>query len=227
MSTDHIVAAKFTADGRAIFVAEKSAIQLWDIKTGERRNRLEIENIRRADLSRDQSRVVTLTSQTVSVWDLATGQKLQAFDCSNGQLSDVRFSLDARRLAVSGLNQWVRLERRDGFADHPELPHYYLLNGVQFLGAGERLLTWAEDSLAQVWDTSTGEAANEPMRHHSRVAYAETGLIDGHGVVLTTISHLKSRFGETQISGAQLWQIHDQRKPIHKSKNSDVYGHDG
>lgn len=227
-STNNIVAAKFTADGQSIFVAEKSGIELWDLKTGERKNRLEINNIRRADLSRDQSRVVTLTSQTVTVWELATGQKLQAFDSPNGPLSEVLFSPDSQRLGVTSLNQWARVwSAETGLPITPELPHYYLLNGIQFLGAGERLMTWAEDSLAQVWDATTGEPANEPMRHHSRVAYAETGMINGREVVLTTISHLKSRFGETQISGAQLWQIHDKRKPNQMSKNSDVYGHDG
>ncbi len=228
-SRDGIVAAKLTTDATLIFVAEKNAVQLWDVTTGETKNRLEIKPVEKADISRDRSRVVALNSGKVSVWDFATGKKLQEIVVSpNGLMADVLFSPDPQRFAIINNNMWSRVwSVETGLPITPELSHNYFIKGFRFVGAGERLLTWGDDSLAKVWDTTTGDATAEPMRHHSRIVFAETGAINGREVVLTTISHLKSQFGKSQISGAQLWQIHNRRKPLEKSTSGGGYGHDG
>ncbi len=227
-SREGILVAKFTADDQSVFIAETSGVQLWDIQTGERKNRLDIKQLRAADISQDQLRAVTLNSGSASIWNLATGERLRDFVSPNRDMANVIFSPDPQRLAIFSKFQWARVwSVETGLPITPELPHYYFLNGFRFLGAGERLLTWGDDALAQVWDTTTGEPASEPMRHHSRIVYSETGRMNGREVVLTTISHLKSRFGETRISGTQLWQIHDHRKPIQISESTDSSGHDG
>ena len=65
------------------------------------------------------------------------------------------------------------------------------------------------------------------MRHTNRVIYAETGLIHDQEVFLATVSHGKAPSPKLNPGAAQLWQIHERRRPLERGRGIDPDGHDG
>lgn len=228
------IKAEFVMNGQSFFVAvqagAKSAVEAWNLETNERRFRLEPGSFADVDVNADLTRAVTIGGIHARIWETATGQPLHEFRSTPGTvMGQVDFSPLGDRIAVLGLNHTARIWTASGTPLTPELPHDYLLNGLGFLSQGDRLLSWANDSLAKVWDATTGEAFAEPMRHANRVIHAESGRVAGQEVFLAAISHENRRTvaAGAGTGAAQLWRVHEKRPAVVRSQEPDHTGHDG
>ena len=229
-----IVAARFVAGDEAIFVAEqngeKSQLRIYDVATGEPRPAMKTGAIRYADVSDDLSRAVVIDGRGRGwVSDFPTAKVRRELSGAEGILTKAMFGLRNDLVAVIGLSHYARVfDSGTAQPISPALPHYYLLEGAEFVNGDRQLLTWADDSRAQIWDVATGRPYCEPMRHQHRVVQAEWRRSGANEVCLTTVSHLKSRSSETNTGSAQLWRIVDGRNPLDRTFGLDDPGaHDG
>ncbi|MES2789600.1 MAG: protein kinase [Planctomycetota bacterium] len=221
-----ILSARIVADGSAFFTAVRgtdiSQVQLRDMETGLDRASLQTAALRAADISDDLSRLATIEGQGHAwVADFPSGVNRKEIVSRDGLFGNATFDPSGNFLALSSLNQWVQVwDARTQLPVSREFPHYYLIAGATFLSEN-RLLTWALDSQAQVWDISDSRAYCEPIRNTQRVEYAESGKLAGTEVFLTTLSHLKSRSESTQTGKAQLWRVYSRPSSSNRLIDSD------
>jgi len=228
-----IVATRFVSDGTAFFTAQQagkdSLLRVWDALSGEELARCPTDNLRSADISSDLSHCVMIESLGVAwIADFPSGENRKSISSVDGQFSSCRFDATGDRIALVNGNQWAGVwNTHTALPVTRELTHYYLLEGAAFLGSGERLLTWSDDSTAQVWNVATGEPYCEPMRHTNRVIHAEARALAGGEIFLTTMSHLKSRTSDTQTGSAQVWRVPAQQDYTSRWFSTDPGAHDG
>ncbi|MGC3967775.1 MAG: WD40 repeat domain-containing serine/threonine-protein kinase [Pirellulales bacterium] len=229
-----VLAARFIRDKEMFFVATQEATRsrlgVLNVVTGEETAGLDLGPVSRADVADDLSYVAVIdTSGVGHVCEFPSGKNRKALEGSVGQLSDLSFGPKSPLIAVIGRQQWARVwDARTAQPFTGELPHYYLVRGAVLTEDRRRLLSWADDSLSQIWDLSTGKAYCEPMRHQNRVVHAELGRATAGEMCLTTLSHLKSRTDESKTGAACLWRIHDGRNPGERTfGEGDSGGHDG
>jgi WD40 repeat protein/predicted Ser/Thr protein kinase len=217
-SVGTIVAARFLSDG-TYFVARTagagSSVGTWDVQSGRALASLPTGPIQDADLAGGRAAVVQEDGQA---WlaDFPSGARRRDIPTDGGLVQRVAFSPRGDRLAVVGLDHWARVfDAADARPVTGEFPHYYVLNGAAFLSDGQRLLTWGNDALAQVWDVDANRPDCEPMRHAHRVVYAELATTDRGERFLTTESHQASHASEAVAESeagtgaAQLWDVLD------------------
>lgn len=229
-----IVAAAFVGpepNSPKLFLANQdgdaSQLQLWDVNANKQIANVKLGPIIRAAISPDLTHAATIDHQKVTLWDLSQGTKKRETETKQ-RLSFVEFSKSGKDLLITGYNDWVQVWAMDTLQPiAAPLTHYYLINGSTFLGNGERVLTWGDDSLAQIWNGKNGERIAEPMQHSNRVRFAEVGRVDEVEVFLTTLSHGKSPKASTVPGAAQLWRIHQKTLPSNRSKGPEPEGYDG
>ncbi|MBN8623902.1 MAG: protein kinase [Planctomycetes bacterium] len=229
-----VLAARFIHDADAFFVttldAKRSRIGVFNVLTGNETAGLDLGPISKADVADDMSYAAVIDASGVGhVCDFPSGKNMKALEGSVGRLDDLSFGPKSPLIAVIGRHQWARVwDARTAQPFTGELPHYYLVRGAALTEDSRRLLSWADDSLAQIWDLSTDKAYCEPMRHQNRVVHAELGRSTTGEMCLTTLSHLKSRTDQSKTGAACLWRIHDGRNPRDRTIGAgDARGHDG
>lgn len=226
-----VAAARFVADGRALITVESadenSRVQVWDAQTGREKASLRTGPIRAADVNDDLSRLVLIDASGRGwVADFPGNQNRQELTGLIGVLTAVKFDPTGTFIGGCCNSQWMRVwDARTALPLTTQLPHYFLINGFQFL-SGNRLLSWSLDSQARIWNLSDTSLYCEPLRHSHRVEQAESGFIDGNEVFLTTLSHMKSRSESTQTGRAQVWRIHSRQSASNRLIDTDPRGFD-
>jgi eukaryotic-like serine/threonine-protein kinase len=208
---------------------EESRIQLWDVASNKLTTEIKTGAIVHAAISSDLGLTVSIDHRKITLWDVTTGKKKKEVELKDDRIIRlVRFNEDSTAMLLSGYNDWAQVWATDSCqAITPQLPSYYIMNGSMFLRQGDRVLTWGDDSLAQIWNGQTGERITEPMVHSNRVRFAEAGQVNQMEVILTTLSHGKSPNTSTVPGSAQLWKIHYKTKPEDRSMGIEPQGYDG
>ncbi|MCE9604419.1 MAG: protein kinase [Planctomycetia bacterium] len=225
-----IAAARFIDEEKAFFTSqlngEESRLRVWKLPSGEEQAGLKVGPFRDADVSDDLTRAVVVDARGRGwISDFPSGKNRKEFIGVDGILVNAAFGTGNDQIAGIGLSHYARVwDARTARPISPPLPHYYLLEGTAFLNAGRHLLSWADDSRAQIWNVATGRSYCEPMRHQHRVVHAEYDRRATDEVCLTTVSHLKSRSSDTKTGAAQLWRIVDGRNPLDRSFGADDPG---
>jgi WD40 repeat protein len=208
-----VVAARFVSAGRAFFTAhqagDNSRIRVWDLPAGQEQAGLLTGPLRDADLNEDLTRVV-VAGRDGHAWvaDFPSGEHRAEIVSRNGAIQNVAFSVHGDCIASLGVNHWARVwDSRTALPITGELPHYHALAGMAFLPDGGRLLTWANDSLAQVWNIPEGKPYCEPLRHADRVLRAEYRQRGQSELVLTTLSLRDSGSSRLHTGAAQMWEV--------------------
>jgi len=228
----NLVAARFVSGGAAFFTAEqagdRSQVQLWDVESGQVKAKLKTGAIRAADVSDDTSQIVVIDAQgSVQVSRFPSGAQSQKIPRVYGPNMQAAFDPTGKSFYTINNDQWTRVwDTQTALPITDELPHYYLLSGAKFVNRN-RLMTWGLDSLAQIWDLPSGRAYCEPLRHANRVEHVDIQGPPEAEVILTTVSHLKSRSDVTQTGSAQLWRVHDRRNSASQLLSHDPGAHDG
>ncbi len=231
-----IVAAEFVGEeqGRIkLFLANQngqdSQIQLWDVVSNKLDLALKTGPTIHACISPDLTLAVSIDHRKLTLWDVTSGKKKKEVELkAERRIEFVKFNKDSTTMLISGFNDWAQVWATDSCQPiTPELPNYFVMRGAIFLGNGDRVLTWGEDSLAQIWNAKTGARIVEPMVHSNRVRFAEVGQVDDTEVYLTTLSHGKSPNTSMVPGSAQLWKVHYKTKPEDRSKGVESQGYDG
>lgn len=102
----------FSPDGKLLFSGSGSIGQLWDVQTGEEKQRFvgHTKEIIVGVFSPDGKYLATVSSdKTARLWDITTGQTIQEFVGHTGTIFDVKFSPDGRYLLTAGSDRTARL----------------------------------------------------------------------------------------------------------------------
>ena len=228
----NIVQSKFTSDGKALFLGiqagNQSRVEAWDVETKQQLFEIPTGSFLDADINPDMTRIITLDREAATVWNVPDRSQLLQVGDPDSNLEHVKFSPVGDTFATSDYNQFVQVwNTESGLPATQKLPHHYFVTGFSFIGLDNRLATWSDDSFVRIWDTKSSQLDSEPIKHTHRVQYVDVGFIEGQEVLLSTVSHLKSRSAETQTGAAQLWRHHQIKKPARRSIGIDRNGLDG
>ncbi|MGY1691851.1 NACHT and WD repeat domain-containing protein [Geodermatophilus sp. SYSU D01105] len=153
-------AAAFSEDERVLVAADGESIQLWDRRTGEPSERLELEDgdvVNSVDVSQDAGTVVAgLADGTLLVWEVGTDEPRRWPDGTSTVWS-VDLSPDGTRIASVGQSDQVRLWDLDGrqhmqLAIPGALEAYY----AAYSPDGRSLATSSDVPEVILWDAATG-----------------------------------------------------------------------
>jgi WD40 repeat protein/predicted Ser/Thr protein kinase len=194
----------FSPDGKAVATGG-SAPKVWDAATGEERfappgGTGRVSRIAfgpdgkllawssRGELARDAAG--KLTSPTVTtVWDVAARREVFRLP-DVGEVTDLAFHPDGKRLAVAGTDQLLRVwDVTTGRAVLTIAGHADAVDGLAFSRDGKRLATGGLDQAVKVWDADTGREVLRLPGHAGQVhgvAFGQAGA--GPAVVLASAS---------------------------------------
>ena len=177
----------FSPDGRQLAMAfdegvdANTAIQLWDVTTGQRTGGLaglrgRIEGV--AFSPDSQTLAAGSSSQMVKLWQLPSGQSSQVWTLP-AQANSLAFAPDGKVLAIGLFDGTVQLrEASSGQVLRTLAAHTSLVSAVAFSPDGTRLATGSFDTSLKLWDASSGQALRQFSGHQhpvERVAWAPDG----------------------------------------------------
>jgi WD40 repeat protein len=169
----HILAVgKVSADGGRILTCSlNGTAQVRDTINGAcvgKPIRMKDARIQAAQFSADGQRILTWNSLAAQLWDTATGAPVGKSMSQGDRIEGAQFSADGRRVLTWSSNPListdVRLWDTHGTAMGHPMKHKGGVARVQFSANGHRFLIFCLDGTAQLWDTSRGAAASQPMK---------------------------------------------------------------
>jgi WD40 repeat protein len=190
--TEPVTGAMFSADGSRLLLAGARAVRVWDARTGEPAGPTVVlpgpatppstapQSSGLDRLSRDGIRLAVWDDRkTVSVWDLSKGQRvfgplrndspgplIFGPKEAEGNVTGLILSSDGSRLAMatdsSGtLAVW---DINTGQKLHHNRRCRGFVQGFSFAASGDRILLWASDNIARVYDSATGVPVGPALR---------------------------------------------------------------
>lgn len=229
-----LIEARFVSGGNAVAIAQQngaqSRLRVLKLPSGEEQATMKLANFSTCEISDDLSRIVVVEAPGRGwIADFPSGRNRREMTGIAGLLREASFGRSNNLIVAYGLSLCAHVvDARTAKPVALGAEHYYLLGGAEFLNDDRQLMTWADDSRAQIWDVPSGRPYCEPMRHPHRVVHAEYNHRGNAEVCLTTVSHLKSRTSDTKTGMAQLWRIVDGRNPLDRTLGADDPGaHDG
>ncbi|MBX2800866.1 MAG: caspase family protein [Myxococcales bacterium] len=151
-------------DGTTLLTSGQSRASLWDLSTGQRTHRLQIERWARvAGFNEDSTKVFTLdptvSGGAVDVWDVASGDRLHHLtSLEGGQFQFAAFSDDGDFLVAAANDASAAvLDLTTGERRHTLKGHDKPLLGATFSPDSARVVTVSRDGTASVHDLATGE----------------------------------------------------------------------
>jgi len=229
-----LTAARFVAGDKAVAIAQQngaqSRLRVLSLPSGEEQAVMKLPAFRSCDVSDDLSRIVVVEPPGRGwIADFPVGRSRREINGIEGLLSQASFGTSNNSIVAYGLSLCAHVvDARTAKPVALGAEHYYLLEGATFVNDDRQLMTWADDSRAQLWEAATGRPYCEPMRHPHRVVFSEYNHRGDSELCLTTVSHLKSRTSDTKTGMAQLWRIVDGRNPLDRTLGpDDPGGHDG
>jgi eukaryotic-like serine/threonine-protein kinase len=130
---------------------------------------------------------------SITVWELAAARAMTTF-LTLQPTARLKFSPDGRLLACAGetsglIGGAVRVHRsEDGQPVAPHMPHRGNVLHFDFSPDGRHLATGSRDSIARLWDVSTGTLAAPEMMHPHHVVHLSFSA-DGKNLATTTAAN--------------------------------------
>ncbi len=158
--TDWLAAVAISPDGRLAATAGRdSAIQLWDMKTGELIQTLTEHNgaVNDLDFNPTSDRLASAGDDGLKVWDIATGEAVFT-RLSSTAVRGVAFHPDGQQIVAAYADSTVRLwNAATGLSVLRLFGHLAALNDVAFRPDGRQFATTSDDGSVIIWDTATGQ----------------------------------------------------------------------
>jgi WD40 repeat protein len=195
--------ARIRGDGARILTVAGDTVRIWEV-TASPPPPIQLhcgDRINDAAFSADGERVVTASDdRTARLWSARTGQPVIPPLVHGSRVLTVELSRDGERIATTvsdarGGALWnaktgariVELEV-DPMADTGPLPpgHLSLATSAIFSPDSRRLLTTGTDSVALLWDATTGTTVGQPLQHDSWVMSA---AFRPDGAQVATVDH--------------------------------------
>ena len=100
--------------------------------------------------TRDDQRL--LPRAIVQCVDVASGKLTEFIDAGNGEINEIAFSPDGRRLAAADNNHLVRLWEVESNMKESRFKAPHLVKAIAFSADGKRLVTGGDDATLLAWD---------------------------------------------------------------------------
>jgi WD40 repeat protein len=170
-----VLAVALGPDGRALATAcADGKVRLWDAQTHHLlgqplgpRSRVRALAFRPTD---GQLLVTGGCDKIVRLWDLTQGQCVWELNGSQGTITTVAWSPDARCIAI-GSDDWTARvhDANTGKLTGQPLRCGGAVTSVAFDPSGTLLLTGSRDGKARFWDVATGKPLGAPLEHRGPV----------------------------------------------------------
>jgi WD40 repeat protein len=150
----------------------------------------------------DGKQIAAGGADSITLWDVSTGVESATLKCRSGDLTQLAFSPDGRRLASAGKDWpillWDLASQRVTAALNG---HTGSVNSIAFSSDGKRMISGSDDGTVRLWDP---------------VAAREQGTLTGHAAAVLTAA--LSPDGKLAASGSadhsvRLWDV-GQMRPL-------------
>jgi WD40 repeat protein len=150
----------------------------------------------------DGKRIAAGGADSITLWDVSTGVESATLKCRSGDLTQLAFSPDGKRLASAGKDWpillWDLASQRVTAALNG---HTGSVNSIAFSSDGKRMISGSDDGTVRLWDP---------------VAAREEGSLTGHAAAVLTAA--LSPDGKLAASGSadhsvRLWDVL-QKRPL-------------
>ncbi len=213
-------AANLSWDGTLAVTASHGRVKLWDTVNGSKVAELpvihetttslagdEVPKLRitHVVLSRSKDRLVLAKSDgTVELWDVASSRKLKELLKLDGNIIQVAWSDDGRKIGVLDFNGAPRVIETESGTEVQGFRHGAMtenaINAFAFDGSGEHIVTSGEDYTARVWRIQSGE---ELFRLRGHTDGVRSAMFSPDGSTIVTAS---------RDGSARIWSISDGRE---------------
>lgn len=188
----------WTRDGKWLAVQSRLGVRVYDAQTltpGRLVEEARVDEMGLSAVARDLSLAVRVEEGAMWRVDLSTGESLPPLPLPAEWVEpvDIAIAPDGRLLAVAKPRQVLLLDAATGqtrqtlelhSASRPEAP-YSFGTMVAFSQDGHLLVTWAEDTLIELWDVASGERLLE--------VFAQTSSFPAQSVALSGDNRILAR----------------------------------
>lgn len=149
----------FSPDGSRLLAVSWSAITVWEVATGTRVRRIEIEDLRDVRFFKDGRRVVVACAgaDRLAEWDIETGARLRVFPVAKEAFLSVALSPDERRITAGSSTGEIQVLRVYDEATGELLADKSSgaagVWSAAFSHDGARVVAACNDGAIRVWDT--------------------------------------------------------------------------
>lgn len=189
-TSNYVFHVEFDPAGRRLLVTgEDPFLRVYDALSGQPLPGFQPPSgafVYHACFSPDGRKILTRPwRENPQVWDATQGSLLLSLPEPD---REVAYGPSVQRVAISRDGRWAAAASPSGYATlwdlqngqfRARLLHAKLVRGVVFSPDSQRVLTFAEDRTARVWQVPTGRPVTPPMRHDPGSAL---GFFQGDGI---------------------------------------------
>lgn len=188
--------ALLSADGRHVLALTKnSKAQLWSITNGGQprfscplfQPYHQMPLAPTASFSPEGSNVLLVTGSSVEIKDVASGnQRIPPLETGQGW-QDAHFSNDGRQVVATRLDGLVRVHTLSPTGSTVRAFHKLSSKALySFISpSGDTVISVGLDARAILWNTATGKAIGEPLRHDSTLRLGQVAFGNSDSQLLT------------------------------------------
>ncbi len=185
--TSDVAAIAFSPDGTRLATASKDkTVRIWDVKTGQRKVRIDIGAAAYAIAFSPDGKKVAVGSfgGAMAVYDAETGDGVGKGFALDDSVVLIQWSPDGKLLAAVTFEGYaIRLLDADTGKEKLALKgHTKPVNNVAFAPDGGLIASVGDDSTIRVWDPKTGKEKDSFKQHDGQV-YALAFSADGKTLV--------------------------------------------
>lgn len=144
-----------SSDGKLLATAGQDGLKLWEFATGKRlpREGMGRHSCVSVAIAPDRKLVASGDSSSVKIWEVATGKVVQELKGFKGEVSQILFSRDGRRLFSGSYDRLVRIwEVRSGALLHAAEGHTGWVWGIALDAQENQLVSCSVDTKLLCWE---------------------------------------------------------------------------
>jgi len=175
--------------GRIVTASSDGTARVWDARTGQAllQPLAHEAEVRYAEFSPDELRVLTVSSNLCRLWDTSTGRALGTNITHQDVVCTAHFSPDGNKVVTASADGTARIsDAQTGQMLAGPLQHKGCVSSAEFSPDGQAVLTTSWDKTARVWDARTGQPLTEPLVHEASVRF---GCFSPDGKCVLTAAH--------------------------------------
>jgi WD40 repeat protein len=224
LSVGRVPSLAFFPDGAALVGAiDRSALRVWDPRTGEAKPQLEghDEAMSAVAVSPDGKLLASGSEDgALWIWDTATGDRRRIVAPGAGHVMSLAFAADAKTLAVAAGSDVTIWDAATGELERTLAGHGGRVNGVAFAPDGTTLASAGDDGTIRIWAAGTG-APVTTIDGSERAIVAVSFAPDG----LTLAS--AGDAGTVNLWSARTWELRKKLRKHTGRVNALAFSRDG